>query len=146
MAVGSCQVAAPCNWNSLLWLAPFVWLFMFYRASSLLPWLSWVLSDILCAPPRVFAASLASMLNLVLCIWFYLSTACCSSTSLCRPSVILNFRSPIMVSLKSACSSSYRSLIETIALNCLVFEKIGFFVLILATDGWMYKLFDRPIA
>jgi len=51
-----------------------------------------------------------------------------------------------MVSLKSACSSSYRSLIETIALNCLVFEKIGFFVLILATDGWMYKLFDRPIA
>ena len=38
-----------------------------------------------------------------------------------------------MGSLKSQCSTSYRSLIDTIALNCLVFEKIAFFC-ILATD------------
>jgi len=34
---------------------------------------------------------------------------------------ILNFRGPIMNSLKSLCRTSYRSSIDTIALNCLVF-------------------------
>ena len=32
----------------------------------------------------------------------------------------------IMGSLKSPCTTSYRSSIDTIALNCLVFEKIAF--------------------
>ena len=50
-----------------------------------------------------------------------------------RISAILDFRGPIMASLKSSCTTSYRSSIETIALNCLVFEKIAFFC-ILATD------------
>ena len=50
-----------------------------------------------------------------------------------RISAILNFRDPIMGSLKSPCTTSYRSSIETIAVNCLVFEKIAFFC-ILATD------------
>ena len=39
---------------------------------------------------------------------------------------ILVTRGPIMGSLKSLCTTSYRSSIETIALNCLVFEKIAF--------------------
>jgi len=43
-------------------------------------------------------------------------------------SAILQFRGPIMGSLKSPCTTSYRSSIETTALNCLVFEKISFFV------------------
>ena len=47
-------------------------------------------------------------------------------------SAILDFRDPIMSSLKSPRTTSYRSSIETIALNCLVFEKIAFFC-ILAT-------------
>jgi len=38
-----------------------------------------------------------------------------------------------MGSLKSPCTTSYRSSIDTIALNCLVFEKIAFFC-ILGTD------------
>jgi len=38
-------------------------------------------------------------------------------------SAILNFRDPIMGSLKSPCTTSYRSSVETIALNC---EKIAF--------------------
>jgi len=38
-----------------------------------------------------------------------------------------------MGSLKSSCTTSYRSSIETIAVNCLVFEKITFFC-ILATE------------
>ena len=41
---------------------------------------------------------------------------------------ILAFRGPIMGSLKSPCATSYRSSVETIALNCLVFEKIAFFL------------------
>ena len=41
-------------------------------------------------------------------------------------SAILDFRGPIMHSLKSPCTTSYRSLIETLALNCLVFEIITF--------------------
>jgi len=44
-----------------------------------------------------------------------------------RISLILDFRDPIMGSLKSLCASSYRSPIENIALTCLVFEKIEFF-------------------
>jgi len=39
---------------------------------------------------------------------------------------MLDFRGPIMGSLKSPCTSSYRSSIEIIVLNCLVFEKIMF--------------------
>ena len=42
-------------------------------------------------------------------------------------------RGPIMGSLKSPCTTSYRSSIETIPLNCLLFEKIAFFG-ILTTD------------
>ena len=43
-----------------------------------------------------------------------------------RISAILDFRGPIKGSLKSPCTTSYRSPMETIALNCLVFEKIAF--------------------
>ena len=50
-----------------------------------------------------------------------------------RISAILNFMGPIMGSLTSPCTTSYRSSIDTIAPNCLVFEKIAFFC-ILATD------------
>jgi len=39
---------------------------------------------------------------------------------------ILDFRDPIMGSLKSPCGTSYRSSINTIALNCSVLEKIAF--------------------
>jgi len=44
-----------------------------------------------------------------------------------RISAILDFRGPVMGSLKSPCTTSCRSSIDTIALNCLVFEKIAFF-------------------
>ena len=40
-----------------------------------------------------------------------------------RISVILDFRGPVMGSLKSPCTTSYRSSTDTIALTCLVFEK-----------------------
>jgi len=39
-----------------------------------------------------------------------------------------------MGSLKSLCTTFYRSSIETIALNCLVFEKIAFFAFWRQTD------------
>jgi len=60
-----------------------------------------------------------------------------------RISAILDFRCPIMGSLKSPCTTSYRSSIYTIALNCLVFfEKIAFFC-ILATDRQTNKQTNR---
>ena len=40
-----------------------------------------------------------------------------------RISVILDFRGPVMGSLKSPCTTSYRSSTDTVALTCLVFEK-----------------------
>jgi len=43
-----------------------------------------------------------------------------------RISAILDFRGQIMGSLKSQRTTSYRSSIDTVALNCLVFEKIAF--------------------
>ena len=43
-----------------------------------------------------------------------------------RVSAVLNFTDPIMGSFKSTCETSYRLLIETLALNCLLFEKIVF--------------------
>jgi len=51
------------------------------------------------------------------------------------------YRGPIMGSLKSPCATSYRSSIDTVALNCLVFEKIAFFC-ILATDRQTDKQMD----
>ena len=50
-----------------------------------------------------------------------------------RISAILDFRGPIMGILKIPDTTSYRSSIETIAVKCLVFEKIAFFCT-LATD------------
>ena len=47
---------------------------------------------------------------------------------------ILDFRGPVMGYLKSPYTTSYRSSIETIALNCFVFEKIAFFVFLRQTD------------
>ena len=44
-----------------------------------------------------------------------------------RISAILDFSGPIMGSLKSPCTTSYRLPIDTIALNCSVFEEIAFF-------------------
>jgi len=42
---------------------------------------------------------------------------------------ILDFRGPIMGSLKSPCTTSLRSSIDTVTLKCLVFEKIVFLFL-----------------
>ena len=58
-----------------------------------------------------------------------------------RISAILDFRGPVMGSLKSPCTSS----IDTIALNCLVFEKIAFFC-ILTTDRQTDKQTNRLTA
>ena len=44
------------------------------------------------------------------------------------------FKGAIMGSLKSARTTSYRSSIGTIALNCVVFEKIAFFAFWRQTD------------
>jgi len=63
--------------------------------------------------------------------WTALVTLC--QFSRWRNSAILDFRGPIIGSLKSPCTTSYRSSIDTVALNCLVFEKIAFFC-IFATD------------
>jgi len=50
-------------------------------------------------------------------------------------SAILDCRDPIMGSLKSPCAASYMSSIGTVALNCLVFEKIAFFTFWRQTNG-----------
>jgi len=47
---------------------------------------------------------------------------------------ILEFRGPIMGSLKSPCTTSYRSSIQTIALNCLVLRQSFFFAFWRQTD------------
>jgi len=51
-----------------------------------------------------------------------------------RISAILDFKDLITGSLKSRCTTSYKSSIDTIALNCLVFEKIAFFAIWQQTD------------
>ena len=51
-----------------------------------------------------------------------------------RFSAILDFRGPIMGSLKSPCMTSCRSSIDNIALKCLVCEKIAFFAFWRQTD------------
>ena len=48
--------------------------------------------------------------------------------SRCQITAVLDFKGPILGSLKIPCTTSYRSSIETIALNCLVCEKIAFFL------------------
>ena len=62
-------------------------------------------------------------------------------------SAILHFRGPIMGSLKSPCTTSYRSSIETIALNCLVFQKIAFLHFgDRQTNRWMKPLHEAALA
>jgi len=46
-------------------------------------------------------------------------------------------------SLKSPCTTSYRSSIETVALNCLVFEKIAFLQFGARQTG---EQIDKPVA
>jgi len=47
---------------------------------------------------------------------------------------VMDFSGPIVGSLKSPCTTFYRSSLETIALNCLVFEEIAFFAFWRQTD------------
>jgi len=49
-------------------------------------------------------------------------------------SAILDFRGPIIGSLKGPCATSYRSSMDTVALNCLVFEKIAIYAFWRQTD------------
>jgi len=67
--------------------------------------------------------------------------------SRCRISAILDCSDPIMGSLESpcttSCATSYRSLIDTIALNCLVCEKIAFFAFWQQTDRQTDKRTNR---
>jgi len=49
-----------------------------------------------------------------------------------------------MGSLKSPCTTSYRSSIVTIALNCLVVEKIAFFHVVKQIE--QIEQMDTPIA
>ena len=64
-----------------------------------------------------------------------------------RISAILNFRGPVMGSLKSRCRTSYRSSMEAIGLKCLVFDiKSSFCVCILATDRQTNEQMDRTNA
>jgi len=60
-----------------------------------------------------------------------------------RISAILYFTGPIMGSLKSPCTTSYRSSMDTIALNCLVFEKIDFFAFWRQTDKQTNRQINR---
>ena len=56
----------------------------------------------------------------------------------------MDFKGPIMASMKRPCTTSYRSSIETIDLNCLVVEKIAFFC-ILATDRQTNRQTDEQM-
>ena len=75
-------------------------------------------------------------------------TSCRFSTW--RISAILDFRGPIMGSLKSPCTTSYRSSVDTIALNCLVFEKNRVFAFCRQTDRqtnrWTAPLHEAAVA
>jgi len=53
-----------------------------------------------------------------------------------RISAILDFRGPIISSLKSPCTTFYRLSIETIALNCLVFWENRIFIFWHHDPGW----------
>jgi len=62
-------------------------------------------------------------------------------------SAILDFRGPIMGSLKSLCTTFCKSSIDTIAIDCLVFEKIAFLHFgDRQTDKRTEKQMDRPVA
>ena len=58
-------------------------------------------------------------------------------------STILDFRWPIMGSLKSPCTASYKSSIETMALNCSFFWENRVFVFWRQTDRQIYRQTNR---
>ena len=59
-----------------------------------------------------------------------------------RISTILDFRDPIVGSVKSPCTTSYRSSMETVALNCLVFGRNSRFC-IFTTDRQTNRQTDK---
>ena len=68
-----------------------------------------------------------------------------------RISTILDFRGPISGSLKSPCTTFYRSSIDMIALNCLVVEKIAFLYFgdrqtDKQTNRWTWPLHEAALA
>jgi len=70
--------------------------------------------------------------NQMICHWYIMAI---SRFSRWWISANLNSRGPVMASLKSPCTTSYGSSIETITINCVVFlRKLWFCVRILATD------------
>ena len=63
-----------------------------------------------------------------------------------RITATLDFRGPIMRSLKRPGTTSYRLSIDTIALNCLVFEKISFFAFWRQTNRWTALMHKATLA
>jgi len=67
-----------------------------------------------------------------------------------RISASLDFRGPIMGSLNSPCTTSYRLLVEIIALNCLVFLENRLFAFWRQTDKqtnrWTRPLHEAALA
>jgi len=124
-------VAGALGWHACHWIRPNV------RHSGILQSTPGFDFDHITAVDMSFCTTLgppSAEKNDSMSIWFDL-------ISRWRISAILDFTDPIMGSLKSPCTTSYRSSIETIALKCLVFEKIAFFS-ILATDRQTNRQID----
>jgi len=139
------QVAAPCNVNHtagcchIMWYVALGWhAIEFAQTSAILEFYIWF------PFPHITAVDMSLCISLRNFIQIgppsaEKMTSCRFSTW--RISAILDFRGPVMGSLRSPCATSYRSSIDTVALNWLVFEKIAFFC-ILATDRQTDKQMD----
>ena len=65
---------------------------------------------------------------------------------------VMDFSGPIVGSLKSPCTTFYRSSLETIALNCLVFEEIASFCILVIdrqtsrqTNRWTASMHEAAL-
>ena len=115
-----------------MWQVALVWHAMeFTQTSAILEFYIWFWVWPITAVDMSFCASLRNFIQIgppsaekMTSCWF----------SRWRMSAIVDFRGPIIGSLKSRCTTSCRLSMETIALNCLVFEKIAFFAFWRQTD------------
>jgi len=130
-----CNVARSRHWFRQVTVASGMWLSNrhteFAQTSTILEFYIWFPYPHITAVDMSFCTSLQNFIQIRPPSAEKMTS--CRFSRWWRMSAILDFRGLIMGSLKIPSTTSYRSSIDTIALNCLVFEKIAFFC-ILATD------------
>ena len=104
------------------------------RISAILDFMDPIMGSLISPGTTSYRSSIDTIALNCLVFWENRVFAFWRQDPMWRISTILDFSGPIIGFLASLCATSYRSSMDIVALNCLLFEKIAFFTFWRRTD------------